>query len=337
MTNYARWIIRCITLIAVPFPSMVSAQDYCIPEARGVPGLSGPPKWRPDPIANFPDQMKRLDDPRWRGAISHSLNGEVEFRALYRKPDSLYLSWIMKTDGQIDLNADQVLVGVKQGNSKPPVIISLQMVSNAPGEALPPVGGTPDPLKPGGYQWIGHWQIFGDPNDNTAPPIPAWIKKTTRAWTQVSPQGWAFQMVLPITASGLDDGLDIADPFEMWYAVVNVVDAGANTTATPYAWPAVYELVVLPNGSIDVLPNPNLTWSTVRLGNPPGVSCAGDVELTSVQIGTENNPASQIEFTALPDPQNLDTNVFYVRPKNIRSAGALATGSIEAKVFIANW
>jgi len=140
-------------------------------------------------------------------------------------------------------------------------------------------------------------------------------------------------MVLPISTAAPNAGVDIADPFEMWYAVVDKQP----TTAVAYAWPADYGFSTDATGSTFISPDPTVTWSSVRLGSPPGVTCAGDVELTALQVGTENTPTSKIEFTALPASENLDTNVFFVRPKNIRLGGDLPAGSIEAKVFVANW
>lgn len=324
-----------IMTAAALWPSLLAAQEYCMPEAKGVPGLSGPPKWRPDPFtaANFPDQLKRLDDPRWRGALSHVIDGEVEFRALFKKPDSLYLSWYAKADGKLDLNGDQVFLGIKQVPGKPPILIRLKLkVEDQVLDAAPPPIGIPDPVGVEAYQWTGTWQPLGV---GVAPPVPPWIKGTTRGWTQPGPGRWAFQMVLPISNGGLNAGLDLQDPFEMWYALV---DQKA-TTAALHPWPAAFGFSTDAAGANPSGLNPNQTWGLIRLGAPAGVTCTADVELTPLQVGTENLPSSKILFTAPPATANLDTNVFFARPKNIRPVGGavLPAGSIQARIFVANW
>src|SRR5258706_6226216 len=106
-------------LIASASVLPLDGQTTCIPKPLGVPGLNGPPRWWDSPtdadaILTFPNEMERFDDPRWRGAVAHTLNtGDIDFRAVYTT-DSLFLSWKVNGDPTLDKNGDQIWVTLKE-------------------------------------------------------------------------------------------------------------------------------------------------------------------------------------------------------------------------------
>ncbi len=294
-------------------PQALRAQ-ICIPQAYGVPGLSGPPQWWPTGPSST---LLTLDDPRWRGATSRVLNGEVEFRALY-KANSLYLSWQVKADLSLDPSGDQVYFGIKQQSGKPATVIQLSLASNN----YPLNAALSTSFGIVVKQWTGStfgWQPLS--------PLPSWITSTTAAWTRLSGTNysWAFQIMLPVSTSSPANGLDLASPFEMWYAFL----VKQNSTVTPYSWPSgISPANVFPD------PTASANWEIVTLGSAG--SCPADVALDPLQIGTDRVPDNSIEFTKIAAGSNSLLNEFRARPTNVGSL-VIPMGSVEGRFFLANW
>ena len=302
--------------------------QLCIPQASGVPGLVDPmPRWRnaanTNPDGGFPATMRRLDDPRWRGAVSRVRQGKVEFRALYHPVsggvDSLYLSWRAKADLDLSQGKDEVWFGLEVSNTQAVVI---KVTLNVSGGTLNAAkyGATADPVAVSAESWdagLKSWQTVTLP----------WLKETTRGWTRQNADNfrWAFQMVVPRT---LASGLQLPNPFRMWYSIL----VAQGTTVTPHPWPEGLPVpAALPavGGS---------SWGTVTLGTSS--TCPGDVELDPLQIGTDNANDYEILFTKIAMGTNTFTNTLHVRPRNLTSgmnAQVFSTGDIDAQFFLANW
>jgi len=294
--------------------------------------------------------MERFDDPRWRGAVAHTLNtGDIDFRAVYTT-DSLFLSWKVNGDPTLDKNGDQIWVTLKE-SSGAAIVLQFILTLDVDGlNAAPQPGAIQDPL---GFQVFRYapgartpQQII--PTDATYPP---WLDGLTAAWTKKTDgtYWWGIQTVIPIAPAGLPAGIAITSPFDMWYVAFVVkpdLDPQQPPVTVEYRWPETLEQIYDATNQQIVYPDPALAtnWSTLSLGTTG--SCAGDVALTPLDVGTEGagaSPESEIRFTdpgtgATPVPNAIST-VFVARPQNVRPTGdpALPAGSIRAQFFIADW
>ncbi|MGH7673780.1 MAG: hypothetical protein ACREMV_00795, partial [Gemmatimonadales bacterium] len=149
-----------------------------------------------------------------------------------------------------------------------------------------------------------------------------------------------FQIMIPITTTpNLGAGLQVGDPFDMWYSFIVYLDA-PNAPAQ-YHWPR--SRMTDPNlQTIDLttlarIPNPaagSPGWAPFTRG-PASSACVGDVALDPVHIGTLDpaltTPSSKISLTG--------PNAFVARPTNKRPAGGapLVAHTITADFFLANW
>jgi hypothetical protein len=341
-------ITCCLALLAVMTGvDKLTAQVNCIPQAYGVPTMGGQPPlwWDGDNDLVFPEfpnenvvagphEMERLHDPRWRGGLAHSfLGGHGEFRALYDN-SKLYLSWRIKVDPSLDEDGDAIFFGAKQ-ESGPATVIGIVLKRQISGgwQARPHPGDTPTYYNIRVDRWTGSgWNTITDPA-----LLPAWIKATTRSWSDWNGLGtnatWAFQIVVPISTDP-DLGLDLGDAFDMWYTAIAVNSDGV----AEYHWPDP-EPDGRPNistttaGSYD-FPHPTATseagyWGTLsKVSAPSGMTCGGDVALSAANVGTGNIPTSKIKRNA--------NNTFFASPENIR-ATPIPAGAIMAKFYLANW
>jgi hypothetical protein len=358
------------SVLLLSLGQLLQAQVACVPLAFGVPALSGPPIWWdadgnntiPEIVhpagcvggACLPAEIVSLADPRWARAVSNSgfdpsaAPQYAEFRAVFQGTD-LYLSWQALLDPALNLptstREDALWFGIKQTAGKPAVIVKLTLNTNMTSlqESFPRPG---DPSVYYKIDMLTNTGTSAATSNWTASPLATsnWIKAKSRVWTKWpggtgNKASWAFQTVVPKNALGLASGLDFGNPFEMWYALV--VDGGS-------AGVAQYQLpdrgvVISPAGAN--LPNPWVTtdWHPFSLGvAPAGMTCEGQVSLSSDQIGTTNPIVSKISFTPPgSDPNartpNTTTNTFFVRPKNEQSAAAISQGTLHARFYLANW
>ena len=300
---------------------------FCIPNAPGVPGLSGqPPTWVPG--GAYP-QRTELDDPRWRGAYRRNFDDGVVFRAVYDETGgqkSLYLSWNAVFVPELDDTHDVLYLGLRASGGADAMVIRIE-AHGAPGSAT---AGAVDAIDV--YEWSsGSW--------SPRATEPTWIAASARLWMEqlYGPLGtegsFAVQLVVPITTSGglFDDaGPEIGDDPDVWYYVTGGGGVGP------------IELIEVPDLSTttgDLLgndfPDP-AGWD--RLSTIPGdAACptTGGVALQSSDVGTTNSPVSQILYEtdpALPKP----TNTFVARPRNY-TGSPIAIGDIRARFRIANW
>lgn len=355
-SSVVAFAITALSLSAAPEPALAQGVT-CVPFGSGVPPNLRPPNWW---LSTAPQYTTRLDDPRWQGAVGHSdgstMAEHVEFQAIHRTgpPDSLYLSWFVKVDNEIQpgLLGDAVWFGIQQGTNNP-VLVKLTLTGPAVvGEAQGQVNygvdvfqgsgtGSAITLTPIRSSTGGIDETTGDP----LPAPPAWMLETTALWISSLGLGgtsasWAFQTVVPISGGGLDVGidLDVANNFSMWYQIHLVLDGLPNPV--PYSWPRGAPPVD-PEG-LGNFSGPT-TWEEFSIGTTTAGACIGDVTIAQhSDIGTTNDPQSRIEFSLPPSPlpANLETlapqNTFFVRPTN-NTAGTISNGEITAEYWIANW
>lgn len=346
-------------LAAVPVSA--SAQTTCIPLGIGVPALIGPPTWwdadgdldfpeipNDDPTPNLPEELERFADPRWRGAVSHTdgfTSAEhVDFRAVFAG-ESVYLSWqVLMDPGGLDVNADALWFGIKSATQNAVVFkLSVNTSSTVALKAEPQPGVLTEPYT---VQMLLH---NGTIYQAVPPSSAPWLASMARIWTQWDGEPysawWAFQVVIPKSAAGLSDGLNIDTTFDMWYTFFVTLEG----PVAQYHWPRERYIDLDNDGSPDGdiledggnIPDPTNApfWGEFTLGTAPeGQTCAGDVALASNQIGTTNSPSSKIEYTQ-PPSSNTKSNTFFARPKNIRELGSqsILPGEITAKFYLANW
>ena len=318
------------------------AQNLCIPEAFGLPNLGvsavsmfGAPMWW---VPGGSTNMTRLDDPRWNGAVSQDINGEVTFRALHHKAgttDTLFLSWQAKIDQTLDQSdvasnttgdptGDQLVVGFKQPTGSA-TIIHLGLGSSAAGQEANKAG-----VAYKAYTWDGMALT-------PLGPLP-WIDNAKAAWTwEDAPNSkarWTFQIVVPISAM-INSGVNISQSFNMFYAfLVEMKDK----TFTEYRWPSGVSRIRNPTSGIVSYPDPTdvqKPWGQVSWNS--SLTCAGDVALDANQIGVGNPPDNQIKFTYPPATGNNFPNQLTAKPQNISVTTQIAAGQIQADFFLSNY
>ena len=323
-----------LTLTLTALAMKVQSQSICIPEARGVPNLNGqpmngPPNWRGGPTM----MLTRFDDPRWRGAVSQSHNGEVEFRALHKtgSPDTLFLSWRALIDGSLDqpptsigtspTYGDQLVVGIKQPNDKS-IIIRLGFGPN------PSDNEEAGSVRYGVYEW-------DSVNPLTSAGSPPWINSAA-AWTWLDAQSgnrsWSFQIAIPISTGGINSGVNIPTSFQMFYAFL----VQMATTYPESDWPDLPP--IKDNFNQVTYPDTTLPWGSFSWGGS-STSCAGDVALDPLQIGrgdvTGNIVDYQVQFDLPPGPNSVQ-NLITARPQNI-SGVSIPANRIQADFFLSNY
>jgi hypothetical protein len=356
----AAWVLLAL-LEANPDP--LRAQLTCVPQAFGVPALSTPPPPRwwdadgdtvfpeiPNPTpAGAPPELQTLSDPRWRGAASHtdgSMSREVDFRALHFA-DSLYLSWQvpfapggLKTGtGGTAIDGDAVMFGIRESGGR---LVMIRLLLNTTGDG--------DAKGPPAYQ-VRLDKFESSVWTMVSLAAQHWAKKFTRVWTKTSGTGdasWAFQMVIPTKSGGdLSKGVDISDPFDMWYTYFVFTPTGVQVQ---YHWPRTRVRDRDGDGILDgditsdpsSLPDPASAadWGKFTIG-PATAACVGDVALTAGNIGTDSpsGPSSEIKWADPgPGPTPLPTtpNTFVARPTN-RGTATINLGTISADFYLANW
>src|SRR5882724_3842712 len=108
--------IRCSLLATVSLATLAArADDLCLPLAPGVPGMYGQP---PDWSAGGGTFGKKLNDPRWTGAVREDfpvfgagMMPEVAFRGLYSGGTKIYYSLQTLVDDGVTTDNDAVYVG----------------------------------------------------------------------------------------------------------------------------------------------------------------------------------------------------------------------------------
>jgi len=309
-------VLAFYLLVALLGPGPSLAQTVCVPEAFGVPALSGPPVWwtgGPEP-QNWP----RLDDPRWRGAYARSWGSgaseHVSFRALKKTEGGtpyLYLSWWVRVDPSLDINEDRLYVAFSPGGVAADVLIRVTPFDQT---STPLVAGSPASVSVS-QRVMGAWSTVG---------TPLWITNTTRAWSDLGNQEWAINMRVPV-AAGFNDGLNLDNDFRLWFSV-NVKTPGGGLV--PYTLGSLTYSDIATGTDASAWPQFN---RSLALGS---AGCARGISLAASDVGTKF-----VDSSGNPRPNQINANgvnTFFAQPMNDSGTSVPAT-AIQATFRIANW
>lgn len=305
----------------------------CIPAVGGVPGLSSPPAVLD--IGNNP-----FRDPRWRGAVAQGFPFEpgagvtehVSFRGLYQTTGAnktLYLSWLIEVDTQLSNVGDRLYVGFQgPGGDNDSMVIDITPYNSAAADIDNQSVGS-----------VGAIQVYQHTAANTWAPVaqPAWMASSIHVRLETGTNRWAVQMQVPIQAGNVLNGTgpNLPDPFRMWYYAQ--VAPLAVDIAHFAEWLAPVGTTHPSSNFQDIqdaiFPEPS-TWDTFHLSTGSGdpVCTAEGIALLYNDIGTHNNPPSQINFNNTGTAQNQ----LFARPRNYTSA-AISANTLHARFRIANW
>lgn len=307
-----------------------AAQTVCVPQAFGVPALSGGPNWW-DAAAGEPQFWPRPDDPRWRGAFQRipmpasASSDHLTFRALRTNTD-LFLQWRITVDPLLD-QQERLWVAFSPGPGKEDVYVEIQPFNSA--------GSDVDAQPPAAVAVAT--RTAGNPFG--AAGVPAWLATATtqtRVWRSVAENSWTVNMRVPLTAVA-GAGLDLDPSFSFWFEV---------RVSHPMATTVYYQY---PNGLGHLAVEAATTtagWQLARRDVAPGtMGCIKGVSLTVADVGTvpAGGSCADILGTVLSSQiklldagSNPATNTFCARPLN--ETGNNINGSdVDAIFRIANW
>lgn len=316
--EFARWAGGALVVLATALTvAGANAQSLCVPVASGVPALSGAPNFL-DPAAVGPARYwPRLDDPRWRGALSRSFGTGASELASFRAvrvagaTPALYLSWFVKVDPSLDPFADSLRVAFTQTGADDQMMEVFPFTSLAASvEAGVPPSTTTRKLTAGAW--------------TNQPAEPAWLGANTRVWLDTATQMWAINMRVPI-AAGYDSGINLPATFRMAFELQVSQPLGGVvyhrfSTSVP-----LNDLASVPASG---------TWPQVNItASPPG-GCIAGISIASTDIGT-----TYVDSGGNPRPHRMRhaaTNTFFALPDNQSGTNA-AMGAISATFRLANW
>jgi len=290
-----------------------------IPQATGVPGLSGPPQWWSSG-AGF---NTGLDDPRWRGAyqvgFGSGTSDQVTFRALADAAGGspqLYLSWFVKVDPALSASNDYLIFGL-EGAGQPTLVLQIQMNGTSAVTAADLASGayTRTVLRRNGAS-------FDNLTDMGS--TPTWADDKTRVWR--IPGGnsmWAIQMVVPAASMPGGAGLGaLGTALRMWFYINNF--APAMGTAQ-YRWPG------------------SLTPATFNFLSYPAAGAGERCSLINVPAGDTAKTAISIDYlhigTRNADPHTIkltSANTLFAEPKN-DTGSTIPANTLSARFRLANW
>ena len=317
----ARWTCGLFVLLVAALgwagSGSAFADVHCIPQASGVPALSGAPNFL-DAAPGEPNYWPRLDDPRWRGALARGFgNGASEgasFRVLRVGGASpmLYMSWYVKVDPQLDPFVDSLRVAFSTGAGSDEMIEVFPFTSVAGDLSAAPPPSTQTRLLS-----AGAW--------GNAPAEPAWLAANTRVWLDKGNQQWAINMRLPI-AAGYDAGINLPAEFRIAFEL-QVSQAGGTLVA--------YRLSdAVPLNNLATVPAA-ATWPAFNITLAPGAAgCIKGISIAASDVGTTNVDAAMV-----PRPNRISlsgVNTFFALPNN-ESGAQVPASQIAATFRIANW
>ena len=313
-----------------------------IPQAGGVPGISGPPDWLSLPADGG---SYFLDDVRWRGATRRSFGSGAspggDFRALQATvgiQKFIYLSLRAAFVQQLSDNNDMVYLGLQKHGTTSAMVIRIQVHLGFTAAGKPSVN------PPANVQSVQISTLSGGVWSVQA-MSPTWIAANARHWLQnagdvpADPNNrWAVQVRIPAnTVGGITDnsGPNLATDFDMWY-LIQGSSLGSPVILADYRTSGNTSVPSLGSGNY---PLPAV-WDEFQLTSGPasfgGVTIEGNGSNdVVVQNGLGTGTGTTIENGAL--------NTFIARPRNYRPVLALPAtndipaGAINATFRIANW
>ncbi len=323
-------------LLAVP---AAQAQNVCIPNAVGVPGLWMPPNWWDDTLPQ-PQYWPAEDDPRWQGSFQHTptfsgaATAHVTFRAL-RTASDVYFEWVVTTDPLLD-NYEELWVGFSpDGVPANDVLIWLVPFSASNTSTGVPLPAPPSPTV---------MERNGSGIFTASATTPTWLQNANtdnRVVRSVTDSYWAVLMRVPIAAPPA--GIDFNNSFKMWFAAfVSHPPALPFPQMVEYNYPPTLDMTT-------VLAATGTTgWADVRrdIDDVTDSSCIQGVTLAWSDIGVVNAVADCAIPGNPPPTLSLDielddgaggpgTNIFCARPLN--SGSSIGATDLGASFRVANW
>lgn len=326
-----RFAINVAIIVLLAGSSLLAIDPtFCIPPPTNrVPGEPGPPNW----LAGLPDTntpvRTEFDDPRWDGAGSltwaNGTSGDTaRFRAI-KAGNTLFMSWLVQLPPQSPSDANVVYLGFTQASGSPANVgITINL------------SGTTTTTDTSEYAPV----LFSVDNSGNLSPLgstPPWVNNT-RVW--VTPSNFGVEMAIPISAAGINSGVNIGTDFKMWFEMQEALPPATPATV----WDAVFPdgrggtqiaMDVVSSGFSTVFPAPS-SWASVHLSTGPGdAACTlSGISITESQIGTTNPVQSQILFKQT-GVNNL-VNHFFASPTNGMTTD-IPPGGITATFRIADW
>ena len=306
-----------------------------IPNAIGVPGISGPPIW----FSGEPGFNPSLDDVKWRGAIKRTFGSGTAGTNFFRATQAtvgpqkfIYLTFratfVPELSGlQLNDSEDLVYLGLKKHNDASAMVVRIKVH----GPMFTPAG-PPSANPPASVAAVDIWTLSGT-TWNSQGMTPTWINQHARMWLKSSDSApdpnnrWAVQLRIPANvAGGITDnsGPNLGTDFDMWYLIHGSVDNNP-TILADYRTAGMTTQGDLDNNAF---PLP-AQWDEFQLTS--GAATSGGVALYWNDI-VVHNPAHG-EGTLI---ENNATNTFIARPRNYSSADIPKNG-INASFRIANW
>jgi hypothetical protein len=316
----------------------MSPTASCIPWAFGVPAAGGHPIWW-DNSGPVPQLNKRIDDPRWQGAMARTYPESgtgvamehAMFRALYDTDASggyLYLSWWIQVDPFLTPLGDRVTIGFQNTATNVAHVIRVNAFAAVPETPVGPIA-IPAPTA---------YDVSGT-TISQRPDVPDWIGNLGRSWVDKPNSTWALHLRVPMftgsPAESIDDtGIALGTIFKMWYEVKVTTTASAGTIL--HTWPRNMD-----GSTATSVPDP-AGWGDFQVagGIEGGEACAAGVWLDAAHVGTTNtdaagNPAPNLIKWSTATPK---VNTFFAAPKNDSGAAIpRGAGGLHARFRLANW
>lgn len=313
----------------------------CFPTAVGVPGNATPPNWLSGTAAPFDGSP---DDPRWVGALAHSLGDGSGVQLLFRSlvdpgKTHLLLSWLVKVDPAITAGNDALLVGF--GTASTAIVVRILL--NGPTPVSP---GSPNAGAGMGGSYTPDIALYSGSWGGFAGSAPAWVAAGTRAWVNYgapNPTPFAVHMQVPINQfldqAGNQVKIIPGTSFKMWYsALINT--PGEIGGDVEYVWPGSTGI------GMAAPPAPNL-WPDVRvstIANDPACDQVG-ITIGVLDIGTKNidgtprAAANEIRFDQNGNDatQPNHSNMFFAHPTFPPGTPDPQKEEVRARFRMANW
>lgn len=305
-----------------------------IPQAGGVPGISGPPNWFSVPPGSY-----HLDDVNWRGATKRTFGGGAGLNICMRALQAIdggqqyvYLSFWAAYVDELSDGDDSVFLGLQAGGGTA-MVIEMRAHDSGPPHTGPAPAAPPADL----FDIMAWTQAIGSSTWTEITPssnIPDWIDLNARVWAQDSADvagdpndRWAVQLRIPVQPAGTaithDNGPGLGDTFKMWYLI------RASVAGNPLIADSIGTVTEL-NLEDHEFPAPS-SWEEFQLASGP--ASFGGVALEKADVVVQN--VAHGEGTQI---DNHASNTFVARPRNYRPAGNnIAAGGINATFRIANW
>jgi len=322
---------------------------FCFPVAQGVPGQPGAPNWYDNGAAPPRPFSDSTEDPRWRGAFSHSFGDgsgrHVDFRGLNVVEGAsrhALLSWRVLV-GPSDPGGDTLFLGLGASAAGPTMIARIQIAtstSTAAGTVGSGAYTAETLLRPAGGSW------------GLPVAAPAWITSRARAWINYPSAAtplldWGVQLAIPLGVQlspdpahsiVLNDGSD----FRIWYAVYlgTPVPGPGGAPVVEYSWPGT------PGIGLDY-PDPAAFVDCRAAVSTADAACTAEgITIDVMDVGTRNADgtarpsASRIQVDMVGNPPSVaapHNNMFFARPTFPAGASNAQKTAIRARFRLANW